>query len=403
MCCRIADHHPQTSAVEQASTEPADAECQAPGTRDRWGMYRDRAFLRRAEPTVAQPLVVSRDPACVDELVRLCAAAAVDADVVREPARIGGRWTRASCVLVGEDCAGDMATLRVRRRDDVVLVGRQPPADTLWRSAVQIGAADVVVLPDDAGRVADRLAEASTPGHLRAHVVGVVGVGGGAGASTVAAGLADAYARRRRRSLLIDADALGGGIELLVGCEDVPGLRWPDIDLDEGRVAPNSLMAALPSANGVSVLSSSAGASVEPDPAALRTMIGAGRRGCGLVVLDLPRRFDAQAVGVATAELDTLLVVATTEIRSVAAGRQVVGAAVGLCSDIRAVVRTTPRRRLEPDAVADALGIALVGAIPSRRAVSRAAEDGVGVVRGWRASRSHDQLLSGLLRADGPG
>jgi secretion/DNA translocation related CpaE-like protein len=348
-----------------------------------------------------QPLVVSRDPACVDELARLCAAAAVDAEIVAEPARIGARWSRASCVLVDEECAGDIAALRVRRRDDVVLIGRHPAADDLWRRAVQIGAADVVVLPDDAGRVADRLAEAATPEQARATVVGVVGAGGGAGASTVAAGLACAYPRRRRRSLLIDADPLGGGVEMLLGCEDVPGLRWPDIELDGGRVAARSLLAALPSVDGVSVLSVSAASSMEIDPAALHTMIGAGRRACGLIVVDLPRRFDSQSVGTVTVDVATLLVVATTEFRSVAAGRQVVAASVGSCPDVRAVVRTTPGRRLEPDAVADALGVALIGSIPTRRQVSRAADDGVGIVRGRRAWRHLDEVLSALLPQDG--
>jgi secretion/DNA translocation related CpaE-like protein len=364
-------------------------------------MDRDRSDVRREEPTDGRPLVVSADPACVDELARLCAAAAVEAEIVAEPGRIGARWSRASCVLVDEDCAGDLAALRVRRRDDVVLIGRHPPADDLWRRAVQIGAADVVVLPDDAGRVADRLADAATPGHPRATVVGIVGVGGGAGASTVAAGLACAYARRRQPSLLVDADPLGGGIEMLLGCEDVPGLRWPDIELDGGRVAARSLLAALPSVDGVSVLSVSAASSIDIDPATFHIMIGAGRRACGLTVVDLPRRFDSQSVGAATADVDTLVVVATTEFRSVAAGRLVVAAAVGSCPDIRAVVRATPGRRLEPDTVADALGVALIGSVPTRRQVSRAADDGAGIARGRRAWRHLDEVLSALLAADG--
>jgi secretion/DNA translocation related CpaE-like protein len=357
--------------------------------------------VRRAQPSERQPLVVSRDSALVDELTRLCAAAALSAEVVVESTAVGSRWSRASCVLVDAPCAADIAALGLRRRDDVVVVGRQPPPDDLWRRAVQIGAVDVAVVPDDVARIADRLADASAGGRSRAPVVGVVGASGGAGASTVAAGLAAAYARRRQRSLLIDADALGGGIELLLGCEAVPGLRWGDIEVDGGRVPARALLAALPSVSGVSVLSVSSASGGELDRAALQTMVGAGRRACGLVVVDLPRGWDASSAGVGGPDLDVLFVVAVTEVRSVAAGRQIVTAAARSCADVRAVVRTTPGRSIEADAVADSLGVELVAAIPTRRAVRRAVDDGIGVDGGWRVRRHYDRLLAALLGADG--
>jgi secretion/DNA translocation related CpaE-like protein len=343
----------------------------------------------------AQTLVISSDPVCVDELTRLCAAAAIDADVVPEPARAGGRWSHAPCVLVGEECAADIAAMRLRRRDNVVLVGRAPTAAETWRLAVQIGAADVARLPTDAGRIADRL-DAASRGREPALVVGVVGSGGGAGASTVAAGLASAYARDGRRSLLVDADALGGGIELLVGCESVPGLRWPDIDVGDGRVAASALLAALPAVDGLSVLSAGPSTTSEIDGAALHSMIGAGRRACGLVVVDLPRRPDQSAFFAAAAEADVVLIVAASDIRSVAAGRQVVAAAARLSADVRVVVRTVAGRRIEPDAVAEALGVPLAGSVPTRRIVSRSADDGTGVLRGLGARRRYAGILAAL-------
>ena len=38
-------------------------------------------------------------------------------------------------------------------------------------------------------------------------------------------------------SLLLDLDPWGGGIDLLVGGEATPGLRWPDLALQSGRLS----------------------------------------------------------------------------------------------------------------------------------------------------------------------
>jgi secretion/DNA translocation related CpaE-like protein len=356
----------------------------------------DRAHVdhRAAAAAQSQPLVLSLDPDNVHELTGLCAAAAVTADV-QQPTGAASRWARASCVLVGEECAADVAALGLRRRDDVVLVGRGAPTSSIWQRAVQIGASAVVHLPGDASRVADVLARVSATSRSPGMVVGVVGAGGGAGASTVAASMATAHARRHERSLVVDADALGGGIELLMGCEAVPGLRWPDIEVGEGRVAPSALLAALPSIDGVSVLSASRTHRSAIDASVVRTMLRGGRRACSLVVVDLPRRVDWWSDTVSP-DVDVTLVVVTTEIRSAAAGRHLVDAARDSCSDLRVVVRTTAGRRLEPDDVAETIGLPLAGVVPTRRSVARAADDGTGALQGRGAVRRYAALLDRL-------
>ena len=57
---------------------------------------------------VSGPLVVTRDVELRDELLRLCAAAAVTPDVVDDAALARRDWLVASCVLVGADCAGEL-------------------------------------------------------------------------------------------------------------------------------------------------------------------------------------------------------------------------------------------------------------------------------------------------------
>ena len=69
---------------------------------------------------------------------------------------------------------------------------------------------------------------ATGSGGAAALVLGVVGARGGVGASTLAAALA-ARGARRTASVLVDLDAAAPGLDLLVGLEDDPGVRWPDL------------------------------------------------------------------------------------------------------------------------------------------------------------------------------
>ena len=57
------------------------------------------------------------------------------------------------------------------------------------------------------------------------------------------------------RAVLVDGDPLGGGIDLVLGGEDVPGVRWPDLAGARGRVPPADLAAALPEVDALHVLS----------------------------------------------------------------------------------------------------------------------------------------------------
>lgn len=69
---------------------------------------------------------------------------------------------------------------------------------------------------------------------------------GGAGASITAA--ASALVLSRERPIcLVDADALAGGIDLVLGMETEPGLRWQDFSAADGRLDGAALYEALPS------------------------------------------------------------------------------------------------------------------------------------------------------------
>lgn len=69
---------------------------------------------------------------------------------------------------------------------------------------------------------------------------------GGAGSSVTAAASALVLSREKP-VCLVDADALAGGIDLVLGMETEPGLRWQDFSAADGRLDGAALYEALPS------------------------------------------------------------------------------------------------------------------------------------------------------------
>lgn len=99
--------------------------------------------------------------------------------------------------------------------------------------------------------------------------------------------LAVALAQAAAAALLVDLDPWGGGLDLLVGGENTPGLRWPDLALQGGRLTWSAVREALPRHRGVSLLSGTR-RGWEPDAGPVHAVVDAGKRGGVTVVCDLP-------------------------------------------------------------------------------------------------------------------
>lgn len=320
---------------------------------------RDR--LPAGEARRGGPLIVTEDVELLDDLLRLCAAAGAEPEVHHTmPDRRGG-WELAPMVLVGDDAAARCRG--AARRRGVMLVGRDQDAPDVWRRAVEIGAEYVLRLPDSENWLVDQIANAAEGVGRPALTVGVIGGRGGSGASTLACALAVTAARSGRRTMLIDGDPLGGGIDVLLGGERAEGMRWPDFAHSKGRVGGGALEESLPALHGLRVLSWGRDDWVVIPPQAMQAVMGAARRLGGVVVVDLPRRVD-EAVAEALAQLDLGLLVVPGELRAVAAAKRVASMAGMVLEDLRVVARGPYASGLDDQWVAHAMGLPLVGELP---------------------------------------
>jgi secretion/DNA translocation related CpaE-like protein len=321
---------------------------------------------------MASVLLATGDAALLDVLLRLAAAADVEATVAGDVDRGRAAWADADLVCVGEDLADDLAGADPPRRAAVVLVTTADRADA-YRRAVDIGAQDVAILPDAETWLVDRMTAAAEPDEAPATTVGVVGGRGGAGASVLSAVLAVTGTRRGWRGFLIDADPLGGGIDLVLGQEHTPGARWPELAARSGRLNGAALRAALPAVDRLAVLSWQRGGAGDIPVAAMRSVLRAAGHGSDLVVVDLPRHRDAAGTEALLA-CDVVLVVVPAEVRATVAADQIITDARRHVPDIRLAVRGPAPGGLRPEVIAQSLGVPLAGWIPADKRLAIALE-----------------------------
>jgi secretion/DNA translocation related CpaE-like protein len=285
-----------------------------------------------------------------------------------------GRTTDPDAWVVEEPPAGALLPPRPPGSGPVIRVrgsaAGQPPRERDSDDAV-------IGLPADSEILLRRLGGLGQ--YVRARVLGVVGARGGAGASTIAAATAREAARVGMCAALVDLDAAGGGLDLLLGIEHDAGPRWADLRAERAGFPAEALSMALPRWNGVRVLSGDARGGARPGDPGVPDAVRALGSQHDLVVLDLPRNgsWVLEPVPGAHGEhlrCDAVVVVATCDVRSAAAAA-VTAQALGE-HHVRLVVRAPGPGGLDPAAFAEACGLPLAGTTRTERGAAAAAERG---------------------------
>ncbi|MEU4622456.1 septum site-determining protein Ssd [Actinoplanes sp. NPDC023801] len=335
---------------------------------------------------------MTADPDLLDELLRLAAVSGVEAEVSPDPPGARARWSTAPLVLIGADQAVACLRARLPRRPRVVLIGFAGATDPAFNVADLIGAENVAVLPDAEPWVVDHLAtDGPSAPRGDGRTLAVIGGRGGAGASILAAGLATTAVRTGHRTLLIDADPLGGGLDLVLGWEQVGGLRWPALAGADGRVDPPTLLSALPHRGDLVLLSFDRDELPGVPIEAMAATLDAARRGRDVIVADLPRQLDDAAVLALQAAERTLLVV-PAELRATASAARTAATVAAHCENIAVVVRGPAPGKLRAREIARALGLPLAGTLRPETSVCQ------GIERGTAPTADGKGALAGLCR-----
>jgi secretion/DNA translocation related CpaE-like protein len=172
----------------------------------------------------------------------------------------------------------------------------------------------------------------------------------------------------------MDADPLGGGLDVLLGRERFEEARWPEI---VRRADSNSgdIYDVLPRLGELSLLSWDRGEQRGVPPDVVRRVIDVAKRGSDVVIVDLPRAPD-DAAKVALGASDALVVVVPAEVRSVAAAARVIAGVRSYCDRVHVVVCTPSPVGLKPSEIATALHLPLLGTMAFEPALALAIEKG---------------------------
>jgi len=338
-------------------------------------------------------VLVVASPGDVEDVI-LSAVAAQDlrATVATDLDTVAARWSESAIVFV-EDChAAQVAERALPRRDGVYVIGGDESVLAAWSTPL---GARVIPLPDGVAWLGAVLDEGSS--RAGAPVVAVMGGCGGVGASTLAAGMAVAGTSGGRHTALVDVDALGGGIDLLMGVEQTGGWRWPKLRGADGYVG--DLRDYLPHVGDVSVLSMSREGVTDLAREPLAAIVHSLRRSHSLVVVDVGRSL-APASREAVRLASHRFVVVTGSVRGLAAAGQVLRA--HQVDGVEAVVRQRRGAATDHGVVVDVLGLDVVARLPDDPKLAAAAERGDVPFRGTRQpyARACQSLANRVMARD---
>lgn len=314
-------------------------------------------------------LLVSADSYLQEEAKRIVAAAGGSLRLAADVAEAVHGWDNADVVLVGSD----IQELPPRRRAPTVLLGKASEGDGLWRLAASLGAERVAVLPEAAGWLAEHLSMSGSP-DPGGTVIGIIGGSGGAGATTTAIWLAQAAAGHGISTVLIDGDRWGGGLELAVTADEVPGLRWPDFAETRGSIDPSQFRDSLPVAGGFAYLSWPGTREPVHIPAvgAVAAVVDAARRSFELILVDIGR--SVEGLGTLAWDCDRILVLTTAHLKSAVAAARVLNELPPI--DAGLLIRGSGASSVDAPLIAESLGLPLLGVLPEMRGVAAGTELG---------------------------
>lgn len=224
--------------------------------------------------------------------------------------------------------------------------------------------------------------------------IGVMGACGGAGASSMAAAIARERGRAQDIALVDLADS-AGGLDVLLGVEELPGVRWADLGAARGEVSGQELAGLLPQWGDVAVLSTDRSRPTAVSEQSRDLVLAALMQ-----VADLVIDIGSSNLDVAAQCCDQVFIVVPRQVRAVAGAQAMIERLVkaGVETDrIALIVRGPAPGGLDPLQVERVLGVPLAAQMGADRGLAAAVERGVGP-QGRRLDRGVRRALAYAAR-----
>ena len=329
------------------------------------------------EPTPTT--LVSSDSRLIN-LAQACAAAVgAPLSVIQDATAISAAWRSTAPVLIGSDQIPAVVARTLPGRNHVYLVGQSDAYEDLCRWSAPLGAL-VIQLPDG-NRWLSRVIMGRAAGSNSGTVVTLTSGAGGVGVSTLCVCLALAAVQDTRSVAVIDCDATGGGLDLLLGAENTPGWRWDKLRNAVGQIADITPM--LPTAEGITMVSMERNDPLPIPGEALEAVIDCLARTHDLVVID--QGHGEQPTGA----VQRTVIVTNQTVRGVAATQARVK---GLDTSECGLVVRKPGS-VSPRDASVAVDIPLVCVLPTVTDLTQLADRGIPPTLGGRWKKACHEVL----------
>ncbi len=316
-------------------------------------------------------LIIGSDVEAADEVRRCAVACGVDTYEAASFAQARSRWASATFVVVTDDVLSGRGLEALPAHFRIAVVTHDSSASGPWRLAVEIGADHVFDLTVDQTSLMTYFTEQS---RARARIVGVVGGSGGSGASVTSAALVMSAQSRGHRCVLVDADSESAGVDLLLGLDETPGLRWHHLNPSAGPPPGEQLFGALPRAGTCAVITRDRCDTSRLEPDLIHTTIHALVGVVDLIVVDLPRGAIELRTQLSSL-FDVVLVVFTCDLRGATSSRAVVDS-LREHVDVRLLARRGQHDSLDPSDISEWLDAPLAGVLPREPGIPSAVDRG---------------------------
>lgn len=325
-------------------------------------------------------LLVSTDPYVISEMQHI--ANVTGAQLVVSPEPEHHQLVNTTHIFVDSESTYSM-TSSVR----TWVISSGPAGPQAWKCATQVRAEQIVSLPEDRATITQALATAKP---RRANVIAIVGLGHGAGASTLACHVAAALSREHEDVVLVDTHLSRGGLEILLGREQESGLDWTgalELLKDPHRTIYNQL----PRWNNLSYLVAPI-ASHEHFGSLHRELMEVVAQEYQHVVIDVDVTSEAMEI---IDTCDSVCFVIPNTLRAVAIAKSELASFGHVAKNHGLVVRDVPGSSLAPLMVAQALEMTLWSALPTDARVVELMEQGIGPIpiRSGAFNRSITSIL----------